>query len=130
MFSRKKIDEIRWNHASQAAVRMLTELKLQFNVVTEYSDWDSYRLLILPDNVRLSKEVAARIEKHLAKGGSVIASAYSGLDPEDKQFVLKDLAGPISGPDRPQSALFPAVREGRQRTAGDGPFPSMPAEPG
>ena len=94
----KKIDEIRWNHASQAAVRMLTELKLQFNVVTEYSDWDSYRLLILPDNVRLSKEVAARIEKHLAKGGSVIASAYSGLDPEDKQFVLKDWPVQYLGP--------------------------------
>jgi len=94
----KSITALRTDHSLQAATRMLTELKLQFDIVTEYTSWDSYRLLILPDNVRISKETAARLEKYLAKGGAVIASAYSGLDPEDKQFVLKGWPVEYKGP--------------------------------
>ncbi len=72
----------------KSAVRMLTELKVQFNVVTEASSWDSYDLLIFPDDVQFSEETARRVQAHLDRGGKVIASGESGLDMGRKGFVI------------------------------------------
>ena len=75
--------------AATAAVRMLTELKIQFDFVSDFVPWDQYKLLIFPDDAEFTEEVAARVEKHLARGGKVLATSRSGLDPEGKQFALK-----------------------------------------
>jgi hypothetical protein len=81
--------QLRTDTSLKSATRMLTELKIQFNVVTEASSWDQYELLIFPDSVLFSPEIARRVEKHLAKGGAVIASGDSGLDPERRRFVIE-----------------------------------------
>ncbi len=81
-----------------AAVRMLTELKVQFDLVTEFSSWEKYRLLIFPDDVLFTEEYAERVKAHLARGGSVIASSRSGLDPEGKRFVIDAWPAVYEGP--------------------------------
>ena len=75
----------------QSAVRMLTELKVQFDLVTTYVPWDKYKLLIFPDNVLFNDEIAERVRRHVAKGGKVFATGASGLDQAKDGFALPDL---------------------------------------
>ena len=89
----------------KAAVRMLSELKLQFNVVTEASSWDPYELLVFPDDVRFTGEIARRVRLHLARGGAVIATGNSGLDPDGKEFVIDSWPVKYIGP-TPHNPLY------------------------
>lgn len=72
----------------QAAVRMLCELKQQFDVVTTYSDWNQYKVLVIPDDIILDEEVTRRIREHIDAGKAVISSGISGLDQQETHFVL------------------------------------------
>jgi hypothetical protein len=85
----KSIYEIRCNKSLSGAVRMLCELKQQFDIVTEFSDWSKYQVLVIPDDVIFSEETARRVKAHIAVGKAVIASAWSGLDSGKKNFVLE-----------------------------------------
>ena len=85
----KSLMEIRRNKELRGVTRMLSELKMQFDIVTEFSDWSKYQVLILPDSVLLSEESAKRIKKHIEAGRAVISSGKSGLDKGKKQFVLE-----------------------------------------
>jgi len=73
----------------RATVRILEELKLQFNVVTTFSDWSKYQVLVIPDDITFTEEVARRVKAHIADGKAVISSGSSGLDSEQKKFVLE-----------------------------------------
>lgn len=81
-----------------AAVRMLTELKIQFDLVTDFVPWDKYRLLIFPDDVSFTDEYAKRVEAHLKRGGCVLATGRSGLDAEGRRFVIDSWPAVYAGP--------------------------------
>lgn len=81
------------------ATRMLCELKAQFDVVTPAAHWHDYRLLVLPDATLLDPPLAARVREHLARGGAVIASHRSGLDPAGQGFVLPEWGVRYQGED-------------------------------
>jgi hypothetical protein len=72
------------------ATRMLCELKAQFDVLTPASRWQDYRLLVLPDTTVLDESLAGRVRAHLERGGGVLASHRSGLDPARQGFVLPE----------------------------------------
>ncbi len=82
--------EIRRDKGLRGITRMLSELKIQFDIVTEASDWSKYKVLLLPDSVSLSSESAKRIKAHIKAGKGVISSGWSGLDMDKKHFVLED----------------------------------------
>ncbi len=73
----------------RGAVRMLEELKYQFDVVTHASDWTKYKVLVIPDDVTFDPETARRVEEHLDANKPVISSGASGLDPDAAKFVLE-----------------------------------------
>ncbi len=73
--------------------RMLSELKMQFNIINEDADFSQYRTLILPDEVLLTPETAAKIKTFLDAGRAIISTGYSGLDLEKKNFVLEKAWG-------------------------------------
>jgi hypothetical protein len=73
----------------KSAVRMLAELKQQFDVVTARSDWSRYKVLVIPDNVIFDNETAQKVRAHISAGKAVISSGSSGLDAELKGFVLE-----------------------------------------
>ena len=68
---------------------MLSELYQQFDVVTTYSDWSKYKVLVIPDDIIFNEEITKKIKAHLAAGKAVISSGSSGLDSEQKKFVLE-----------------------------------------
>ena len=98
-----------WNkqyEAIKGATRMLCELKYQFDIVTDFAAWDKYELLVLPDHIVMNEEFTKRLRKHLDKGGAVLSSAWSGLDPEGKQFVFDEWGCKFLGDDPYDPAFF------------------------
>lgn len=69
------------------AVRMLQELRSQFDIITTDRDLSRYRLLLLPDQIPMELAFTARLEAYLDAGGKVIASFESGLDPDGSAFA-------------------------------------------
>ncbi|MDD3694636.1 MAG: beta-galactosidase trimerization domain-containing protein [Lentisphaeria bacterium] len=88
VFTQSEENVLRSNQELRAAVRMLSELKYQFDVLTEGADWEGYKILLLPDKILLSEQSQARLQKHLDQGGRIIASGESGLDLQRQGFVL------------------------------------------
>lgn len=68
--------------------RLLLESHYLFDVVDRFSDFSPYRLLILPDIIRIDAELARRLEDYRAAGGKLLLSGQSGLNPEGSAFAL------------------------------------------
>ena len=83
--------------ALTGATRILCELKQQFDIVSARRSWDGYQLLILPDLVLLDEPAAAKVRAHLDRGGAVLATGWSGADPKQQAFVLKDWGVELRG---------------------------------
>jgi hypothetical protein len=70
---------------------LLQEGRHQFDVLDSKSDLSRYKLLILPDEIRLSAETAARIDRYVGEGGALIASHRAGFGTDKEDFVLDSL---------------------------------------
>lgn len=82
------------------AVKLLTDLGLQFNVVDSQEDLSKYRLAVLPDDIPVDAALEAKLSAFLAAGGKLLASFKGGLRADGSGFC----------------ACVPAVDEG------DAPF--------
>jgi len=91
------------------AVRMLSELKQQFDVVDGSGDLRRYRGLILPDTVTIEAALGRKLSAHLKRGGFIISSGQSGLNPENI-FALKEYGLINEGPE-PCNPTFLRARE-------------------
>lgn len=87
------------------AVRMLQEGVQQFDMIDSRADFSAYRVLVLPDEIPVSAELAEKIEKYLSGGGALIATHRSGLDERGEGFALKGLGVELKG-DAPFSPDF------------------------
>lgn len=70
------------------AVRMLLEGKILFDVIDKEHDFTAYKVLILPDYVAVDEGLKAKLELYLRQGGKILATGWSGLDPEGAQFAV------------------------------------------
>lgn len=86
----KTVHNLRNDIELRSAVRMLCELKQQFNVITMSSDWSKYSVLIFPDNVLFDDEIAKRVKTHIDAGKSVISTGNSGLNLQKTGFKLEN----------------------------------------
>jgi hypothetical protein len=68
--------------ADDAAVRVLMEGQFSFDVLDRDSDFSAYRLIILPDEVRVDAALAAQLRAYLDQGGRLLMTGESGLAPE------------------------------------------------
>ena len=62
------------------ALKMLMQLKLQFSVIDEESEFEKYRLIILPDEVIITPKLKAKLEEYVNNGGKILATGASGKD--------------------------------------------------
>lgn len=74
--------------ADQGAARMLQEAHLPYLLLDESAPWDSFDLIILPDDVLLRGPRLALAKKFLAAGGKILASGTSLLNEGATKFVL------------------------------------------
>lgn len=103
------------------AVRMLGELKYTYDIVNESHDLSSYRVVILPDQVTVTPELRAKLEAHLARGGGIISSGRSGLNPEGTAFASSEWKMDYEGEDPWNSSYF--------RAADPAGIPDVPESP-
>lgn len=88
--------EARENPSDDGAARMLLELQEMFDVIDTEADFDSYRLLVLPDSVTFVPELKHKIHTFLEGGGRLILSGSSGMKADESGFAL-DLRARYSG---------------------------------
>jgi hypothetical protein len=71
------------------AARILLESQQMFALL----DWDSsledYRVLILPDSIRLSESQASRLQAYLDGGGAILSTGHSLLDTDNSEFAIE-----------------------------------------
>lgn len=78
-------------HPSMAGVtRMLTEAHYHFDIVDCESDFECYPVLILPDVITMEDSLKKKLSAYIAKGGKVLLSYKSGLDTEEKPYLLEE----------------------------------------
>jgi hypothetical protein len=75
--------------STKAAVRMLCELKMQFDCIDELNDWSKYKVIVLPDDILLTERLQEKIAEYLKNGGKLLATGESGLDPKKKKFCFE-----------------------------------------
>ena len=60
-------------------VRLLIESRVQFDVVEPSAPWERYGLVVLPEDLAVDADLAARLVAFLAGGGRVLACDRAGL---------------------------------------------------
>jgi hypothetical protein len=70
--------------------RMLSQLKHQFDFVSESSNWDQYDMLVLED-ISLTDTLAAKIRRHLKRGKSLLVTGTTGLSLDAKKFLISEI---------------------------------------
>jgi len=78
-FAGKGAHELR---SAVGVTRMLQEGKHQFDFVDSSMELSGYKVVILPDEIPVGPELAAKLAGYLDAGGAVIASCLSGLAPD------------------------------------------------
>lgn len=75
--------------SDSGAVRMLLEGNFLFNVIDLDEDFTKYRVIILPDRIRISSQLKSKLEDYFRKGGKVLATGESGMDANVDKFALE-----------------------------------------
>jgi hypothetical protein len=78
------------------AARILLEGHYLFTIIDETMPFEKYKMLILPDDVRIGSEFKAKLDSYLAAGGRLFLTGQSGLDENGK--ALFDLGAELEGP--------------------------------
>ena len=77
--------------------RMLTQLKHQFNFITESSDWDGYELLVLSDAVSVSEKLADKTppahRRRQRRAGHGHERAFAGWQRRDSDGTGGEIGG-------------------------------------
>lgn len=83
-----KAESGRKSDSDSGAVRMLLEGKFLFDVIDQENDFTAYKVLVLPDYVALDDTLRRKLEPFLLNGGKILATGWSGLDPEGTRFAI------------------------------------------
>ena len=69
-------------------VRILLEGKYQFDVIDVEQDLNQYKVIVLPDTVKLDAHLTKLLKDYTDKGGKILATGKSGLNVEETDFAL------------------------------------------
>ena len=95
--------------ANDGVVRMLTQLKLQFDLIDPAAALQRYELLVLPDEVAVDAALVARLRRYIKGGGrivvtqspkgtwTILAIVPKKDDPDDGTAAYLALGDPVFG---------------------------------
>jgi len=92
--------------SDEGACRVLLESHFLFGLIDRTMDFERYKALVLPDNIRIDAELKAKLEAYLANGGKLVLSGESGLWREKDEFAF-DVGAEYHG----LSPFFPSDSE-------------------
>lgn len=70
------------------ANRMMLEGGYLYAMIDTSCDFSKYKVIILPDSIRLSGELTGRLQEYLERGGKLLATGVSGLKTDEDKFAL------------------------------------------
>lgn len=70
------------------AARIMLEGKYLFDIIDVESDLDKYKLLLLPDSIRLDGFLINKIQKFVDRGGKILATGKSSLLSDKDEFAF------------------------------------------
>ncbi|WP_127584924.1 alpha-amylase family protein [Paenibacillus koleovorans] len=73
----------RVSQPDSGAIRMLSEGNYLFDVLDWESEFEKYKVLILPDMITLTEPLRDRLQSYLHAGGRILATGQSGLYAND-----------------------------------------------
>ncbi len=76
------------NPYDKGASRILLEGKYLYNMIDELADFSEYKLLILPDVIRVDDALEKKLSAYIAKGGRLLMSGESGLCVDKDEFAM------------------------------------------
>ena len=79
--------------SEEGALDLLVELGAQVAIIDRAADFSLYRVIVAPDHVRLTEELADKVRDYVLAGGALLLSHESGLRPDGSDFALADLMG-------------------------------------
>ena len=103
------LEEIRLPPALMGITRMLEESGHQFDIIDSSSDLGRYRVIVLPDHIPVSSELATQLKTYLNGGGALVASFESGLNATKNAFAFSDLGVELTA-DGPRDRAGTLVR--------------------
>jgi hypothetical protein len=77
--------------ALMGITRMLEESAHQFDIVDSASDLARFKVVVLPDAIPVSAELADKLQAYLDGGGALLASFEAGMNGEKTAFTLQAL---------------------------------------
>lgn len=85
------IDEHRFersNSPDTGAVRILLEGKFLFNFIDAEADFEKYKVIVLPDMVRITPQTENKLKRFIKNGGKLLATGKSGLYADANKFAF------------------------------------------
>ncbi len=76
------------NEIDSGAVRMMLEGKYLFNVIDAEEDFDKYKVIILPDQIRMNSILIEKLKAFTKQGGKLLATGKSGLNEAGDAFAF------------------------------------------
>lgn len=70
------------------AIRMLLEGKFLFDVIDLEEDFNKYKVIILPDIIKITSLLKSKLEAFFCNGGKVLATGKSGLNEACNAFEI------------------------------------------
>ena len=67
--------------------RMFGELNYGYDIINETMDFDKYKLLVLPDGVKMNDELEEKLTAYRKNGGKILSSGLSGLNKDETDFI-------------------------------------------
>lgn len=96
--------------------RMFGELKYSFDILNEDMDLSKYKVLVLPDTMKVTPRLKAKLEKHLSENKGILSTGEGGLNPEKTGFALEQWRFKFDGLDPSNSSYFRMVKDDRDST--------------
>ncbi len=82
--------------ADIGASRILLEEQMLFTIIDGEMDFMPYKLLILPDDIKIQADLKKKLDDYLAAGGKLVLSGQSGVS-DDGQSFLFDTGATVAG---------------------------------
>ena len=70
------------------ANRIMLEGKYLYRLIDLECRFEDYKVLILPDTIRVDEKLKKRLEAYLSRGGKILATGSGGLDQDEDAFAL------------------------------------------
>lgn len=78
----------RLNNHDVGICRVLNEGNYLYSLLDKNASFDGFKVLVLPDDIRITPELKEKLDKYLKNGGKLLCTGKSGLSTEKDEFLF------------------------------------------